>query len=121
MVGDEILGEPMSWDVTTFRVDFRTHQEGAPLNDASYVLDTPIEHYFPPPAAKPMFLIPASICGGIVLTMLAFFWLMFTQLGANLEQMPTGFMGRIFTLLFLGTLFWIQALFLLFWVRLNLL
>ena len=121
LVGDEILERTRSWDVTTFMVDFRTEIKGPPLNDASYPLKDPIENYFAPPAKKAPFVIPASICAGIGLTILLFFYVILFKVGVNLRSIPTSFFGSICTLLFIGTLLGLFALLILFWVKLNLL
>ena len=111
----------MTWDVTTFQVNFRTEVAGPPLNDASYPLKDTITHYFPEPAKKPAFVIPASICGLIVITVLVFLYVVTMKLGVNLNQIPGSVMGLGCTFMFFGMLFELFALLVVFWVKLNLL
>jgi len=74
-------------------VNFRTEVAGPPLNDASYLLKDSIKHYFPEPAPKPAFIIPASICAAISIVVLVFFYVVVAKVGVNLGQIPSGFMG----------------------------
>ena len=102
-------------------MNFRTEVAGPPLNDASYPLKDTITHYFPAPAAKASFIIPATICGCIVVTVLVFLYVVVTKVGVNMSNMPDSFMGSVCTFMFFGMLFELFALLVVFWVKLNLL
>jgi len=58
---------------------------GEPLNDASYPLEETILNYFPPPAKNAPFIIPLTICIGIVVCVLGFLHTMFNKIGVNLN------------------------------------
>jgi len=120
LVGDEILETTMTWDVTTMLVVFRSELNGPPRNDASYELKDPIENYFAPPSKKPPFIIPAAICVLIVISILAFLFIIFSKIEVNLKQMPVNFVGKVFTMIFVLMLCSLFGLLVLFWVKLTL-
>ena len=122
LVGDEILAAPKTWDVTTLQVAFIQDTRGAPKTDAFYDTKEMIEFDIPPrrPPSPPQVIIFAFV-GAIILAVLLFVYNINANVGVNLSQIPSSFVGVICTLSFIGTLGWLFVLLVLFWVKLNLL
>jgi len=66
--------------------------QGKPATDASYAIESPIEHYFPESAAKPPKAITYIICFFIALAILGFF-VITGKLEMNMEKFPSDTIG----------------------------